>query len=60
MREEQFYIQRLKTLKDFDLKELDRIIDYNIDKYEAEELKQWYIEFILEYDLDIRGGLYET
>lgn len=60
MREEQFYIQRLKTLKDFDLKELDRIIDYNIDKYEAEELKQWYIEFILEYDLDIRDGLYET
>lgn len=60
MREEQFYEERLKTLKDFDLKELDRIIDYNIDKYEAEELKQWYIEFILEYDLDIRGGLYET
>lgn len=60
MREEQFYEERLKTLKDFDLKELDRIIDYNIDKYEAEELKQWYIEFILEYDLDIRDGLYET
>ena len=55
MNEDVDYDERKNTLKQYDLKDLDEIIDQNIDKFEAEKLKEIYIDFILDYDLDLRN-----
>ena len=55
MNEDVDYDERKSTLKQYDLKDLDEIIDQNIDDFEAKKLKEIYIDFILDYDLDLRN-----
>jgi len=56
---EQDYTGRLTRLSEISLKDLSDMIDQNIEGYEAERLKSFYIEFILEYSLDIKDGFYD-
>ena len=55
MNEDVDYDERKSTLKQYNLKDLDEIIDQNIDDFEAKKLKEIYIDFILDYDLDLRN-----
>ena len=56
---EQDYEERLLRLRELSLKDLDDMIDNNIEDFEAKKLKEIYIEFILEHDLDIKDGFAE-
>ena len=56
MTPEKDHDERLGRLRELDLKQLHEMIDQNIERYEAEKLKDLYIEFILEFDLDLKDA----
>ena len=54
MNEDTDYDNRKKALKELSLKDLGEMIDQNIDDFEAGKLKEFYIDFILDWDLDLK------
>ena len=54
MNEDTDYDERKKALKELDLKDLGEMIDQNIDDFEAGKLKELYIDFIYDWDLDLK------
>ena len=54
MNEDTDYDNRKKALKELTLKELDEMIDQNIDDFGAGKLKELYIDFIYDWDIDLK------
>ena len=54
MNEDTDYDNRKKALRELGLIDLGEMIDQNIDDFEAGKLKEFYIDFILDWDLDLK------
>ena len=54
MNEDTDYDERKKALKELSLKDLGEMIDQNIDDFEAGKLKELYIDFIYDWDIDLK------
>jgi len=54
MNEDTDYDNRKKALRELGLIDLGEMIDQNIDDFEAGKLKELYIDFILDWDLDLK------
>ena len=56
MNEDTDYNNRKKALRELGLIDLGEMIDQNIDDYEAKKLKELYIDFVLDWDLDLKDA----